>query len=187
MRPVILYPAIHVRRCHTMERNTSRWGDTHLLAVCIVSYFCMRQRFLWDSWIRLRNNERFAIYIEQGIRTSFIKNGLRLSWLGVTVAYYWEQPGPPVPSLHLVFRKVLSWLPYYVYSTQWGAARTMHHAQWRPSPVGCPQTSSVSTPKLGGVVGLMLPLALAAAVRVPYTTSPCSDLGQVVNLSLSAA
>src|SRR6218665_1392018 len=40
---------------------------------------------------------------------------------------------------------------------------------------------------LGGVVGLMLPLALAAAVRVPYTTSPCSDLGQVVNLSLSVA
>ena len=38
---------------------------------------------------------------------------------------------------------------------------------------------------LGGVVGLMLPLA--AAVRVPYTTSPCSDLGQVVNLSLSVA
>ena len=25
---------------------------------------------------------------------------------------------------------------------------------------------------LGGVVGLMLPLALAAVVRVPYTTSP---------------
>src|SRR6218665_2035853 len=40
---------------------------------------------------------------------------------------------------------------------------------------------------LGGVVGLMLLLALAAAVRVPYTTSPCSDLGQVVNLSLSVA
>ena len=40
---------------------------------------------------------------------------------------------------------------------------------------------------LGGVVELMLPLALAAAVRVPYTTSPCSDLGQVVNLSLSVA
>jgi len=40
---------------------------------------------------------------------------------------------------------------------------------------------------LGGVVGLMLPLVLAAAVRVPYTTSPCSDLGQVVNLSLSVA
>ena len=40
---------------------------------------------------------------------------------------------------------------------------------------------------LGGVVGLMLPLALAAAVRVPYATSPCSDLGQVVNLSLSVA
>jgi len=40
---------------------------------------------------------------------------------------------------------------------------------------------------LGGVVGLMLPLALAAAVCVPYTTSPCSDLGQVVNLSLSVA
>jgi len=40
---------------------------------------------------------------------------------------------------------------------------------------------------LGGLVGLMLPLALAAAVRVPYTTSPCSDLGQVVNLSLSVA
>ena len=42
---------------------------------------------------------------------------------------------------------------------------------------------------IGGVVGLMLPLALAAAVRVPYTTSPCSDLGQVVlvNLSLSVA
>jgi|SRR6218665_733133 len=37
---------------------------------------------------------------------------------------------------------------------------------------------------LGGVVGFM-PLALAAAVRVPYTASPCSDLGQVVNLSLS--
>ena len=30
--------------------------------------------------------------------------------------------------------------------------------------------------------------ARAAAVRVlPYTTSPCSDLGQVVNLSLSVA
>src|SRR6218665_162086 len=40
---------------------------------------------------------------------------------------------------------------------------------------------------LGGVVGLTLPLALAAAVRVPYTTSQCSDLGQVVNLSLSVA
>jgi len=40
---------------------------------------------------------------------------------------------------------------------------------------------------LGGVVGLMLPLALAAVVRVPYTTSPCSDLGQVVNPSLSVA
>src|SRR6218665_3280937 len=40
---------------------------------------------------------------------------------------------------------------------------------------------------LGGVVGLMLPLALVAAVRVPYTTSPCSDLGQVGNLSLSVA
>ena len=40
---------------------------------------------------------------------------------------------------------------------------------------------------LAGVVGLMLPLALAAAVRVPYTTSPYSDLGQVVNLSLSVA
>jgi len=40
---------------------------------------------------------------------------------------------------------------------------------------------------LGGVVGLKLPVALAAAVRVPYTTSPCSDLGQVVNLSLSVA
>src|SRR6218665_123516 len=38
---------------------------------------------------------------------------------------------------------------------------------------------------LDGVVGLKLPLALAAAVRVPYTTSPCSDLGQVVNLSWS--
>ena len=37
------------------------------------------------------------------------------------------------------------------------------------------------------LLGLMLPLALAAAVRVPYTTSPCSDLGQVVNLSLSVA
>ena len=34
---------------------------------------------------------------------------------------------------------------------------------------------------------LMLPLALVAAVRVPYTISPCSDLGQVVNLSLSVA
>ena len=32
--------------------------------------------------------------------------------------------------------------------------------------------------------GLMLPLALAAAVRVPYTTSPCNDLGHVVNLLL---
>ena len=41
--------------------------------------------------------------------------------------------------------------------------------------------------ELGGAVGLMLPLALAAAVRVPYTTSPGSDLGQVVNLSLSVA
>jgi len=30
---------------------------------------------------------------------------------------------------------------------------------------------------LGGVVGFMLPLALAAAVRIPYITSPCSDLG----------
>ena len=40
---------------------------------------------------------------------------------------------------------------------------------------------------LGGVVGLMPPLALTAAFRVPYTTSPCSDLGQVVNLSLSVA
>src|SRR6218665_428519 len=29
--------------------------------------------------------------------------------------------------------------------------------------------------------------AIGAAVRVPYTTSPCSDLGQVVNLSLSVA
>src|SRR6218665_3889612 len=41
--------------------------------------------------------------------------------------------------------------------------------------------------RLGRVVGLMLPLALAAAVRVPYTTLPWSDLGQVVNLSLSVA
>ena len=48
-------------------------------------------------------------------------------------------------------------------------------------------TSVISMRGLGGVVGLMLPLALAAAVRVPYTTSPCSDLGQVVNLSLSVA
>ena len=38
---------------------------------------------------------------------------------------------------------------------------------------------------LGGIVGLTLPMA--RAVRVPYTTSPCSDLGQVVNLSLSVA
>src|SRR6218665_1886101 len=39
--------------------------------------------------------------------------------------------------------------------------------------------------RLDGVVGLMLPLALATTVRVPYTTSSYSDLGQVVNLSLS--
>jgi len=46
---------------------------------------------------------------------------------------------------------------------------------------------NIQTRGLGGVVGLMLPLALAAAVRVPYTTSPFSDFGQVVNLSLSVA
>ena len=45
----------------------------------------------------------------------------------------------------------------------------------------------LTTRGIGGVVGLMLPLALAAEVRVSYTTSPCSDLGQVVNLSLSVA
>src|SRR6218665_1222300 len=46
--------------------------------------------------------------------------------------------------------------------------------------------SRVSSHRLrgfGGVVGLMLPLALAAAVRVSFHTSPRRDLGQVVNLS----
>ena len=50
-----------------------------------------------------------------------------------------------------------------------------------------PKTINEVMRGLGGVVGLMLPLALAAAVRVLYTTSPWSDLGQVVNLSLSVA
>src|SRR6218665_1622910 len=44
---------------------------------------------------------------------------------------------------------------------------------------------------LGGVVVIdaaLLPLAHAAAVRVPYTLPHrCSDLGQVVSLSLSVA
>ena len=40
---------------------------------------------------------------------------------------------------------------------------------------------------LGGVVGLTLPMARAAAVRVPLYYLPSSELGQVVNLSLSVA
>ena len=32
--------------------------------------------------------------------------------------------------------------------------------------------TDISSRGLGGVVGLKLPLALAAAVHVPYTTSP---------------
>src|SRR6218665_856927 len=48
---------------------------------------------------------------------AFLLIGLRLSWLGAPVAWCWEQAGPHGPSLHLVFLKVLSWLPYYIYST----------------------------------------------------------------------
>src|SRR6218665_2870680 len=48
---------------------------------------------------------------------AFLLIGLRLSWLGTPVAWCWEQAGPHGPSLHLVFLKVLSWLPYYIYST----------------------------------------------------------------------
>src|SRR6218665_2865489 len=48
---------------------------------------------------------------------AFLYTGLRLSWLGAPVAWYWEQAGPHGPSLHLLFLKILSWLPYYIYST----------------------------------------------------------------------
>ena len=40
---------------------------------------------------------------------------------------------------------------------------------------------------LGGVVGLMLPMARADRGPHPVYYLPCSDLGQVVNLSLSVA
>ena len=40
---------------------------------------------------------------------------------------------------------------------------------------------------LGGVVGLMLPIACADCGSRPIYYLPCSDLGQVVNLSLSVA
>src|SRR6218665_2371673 len=37
---------------------------------------------------------------------AFLYTGLRLSWLGAPVAWYWEQAGPHGPSLHLAFLKV---------------------------------------------------------------------------------
>ena len=40
---------------------------------------------------------------------------------------------------------------------------------------------------LGGVVGLTLPMARADRGSRPVYYLPCSDLGQVVNLSLSVA
>ena len=40
---------------------------------------------------------------------------------------------------------------------------------------------------LGGIVGLTLPLARAERGSRPVHYLPCSDLGQVVNLSLSVA
>ena len=40
---------------------------------------------------------------------------------------------------------------------------------------------------LGGVVGLTLPMARADRGSRPAYYLPCSDLGQVVNLSLSVA
>ena len=40
---------------------------------------------------------------------------------------------------------------------------------------------------LGGVVGLTLPMARADCSSRPVYYLPCSDLGQVVNLSLSVA
>ena len=40
---------------------------------------------------------------------------------------------------------------------------------------------------LGGVVGLTLPMARADRGSRPVYYIPCSDLGQVVNLSLSVA
>jgi len=40
---------------------------------------------------------------------------------------------------------------------------------------------------LGGVVGLTLPMAHADRGSGPVYYLPCSDLGQVVNLSLSVA
>ena len=43
------------------------------------------------------------------------------------------------------------------------------------------------TTGLGGVVGLTLPITLANRGSRPVYYLPCSDLGQVVNLSLSVA
>ena len=40
---------------------------------------------------------------------------------------------------------------------------------------------------LGGVVGLTLPMARADRGSRPVYYLPCSDLGQVINLSLSVA
>ena len=44
-----------------------------------------------------------------------------------------------------------------------------------------------STRGLGGVVGLTLPMARADRGSHPVYYRPCSDLGQIVNLSLSVA
>src|SRR6218665_1788061 len=51
------------------------------------------------------------------LSVSFGLSGLPLDWLGAKVAWYMEHAGPHGPSHHLVFLKVLSWLPYYIYFT----------------------------------------------------------------------
>src|SRR6218665_1394994 len=58
-------------------------------------------------------NKRISVILKTIIKCIASKR-LRLFWLGAPVACYWEQASPHGPSLHLVFLKVPSWLPYYI-------------------------------------------------------------------------